>query len=127
MRIGISIAAGLSLTLPGARSSDRLPKKTEWPALRNEAKVKIAPTQAAMAKMIDPVSTAPWKIISLETKPLSGQTPEMARAQTVKPIAVIGISLASPPSLRRSVVPARCSTEPALRNSPLLYMAWLIM
>ena len=74
-----------------------------------------------------PVSMAPWKTISLETKPLSGQTPEMARAQTVKPNAVSGMSRRRPPSFLRSVVPARCSTEPALRKRPHLYMAWLIM
>ena len=89
--------------------------------------MKMAPTQAAMAKMTEPDSRAPWKTISFETKPLSGQTPEMARAQTVKPAAVSGISRARPPSFLSSVVPVRCSTEPALRKSPHLYMAWLIM
>jgi len=63
----------------------------------------------------------------LGDEPLSGQTPEMARAQTVKPNAVSGMSRRSPPSFASSVVPVLCSTEPALRNRPLLYMAWLIM
>ena len=117
-RIGMTIGAGLSFT--AATSFERGPKNTEWPALRNEAKVKMAPTQAATAKMTEPDSRAPWKTISLETKPLSGQTPEMARAQTVKPAAVRGISRARPPSFLSSVVPgpvldrARAQEEPAL-------------
>jgi len=57
MRIGRTIGASLSLVL--ATSVERGPKKTECPALRKEAKVKMAPTQAAMAKIGYPVSSAP--------------------------------------------------------------------
>ena len=52
MRIGRTIGRRAFLDLAGTRLVRGLPKKTEWPALRKEAKVKIAPTQAAMAKMM---------------------------------------------------------------------------
>ena len=48
--MGRTMAGWLSRT--SGTSRVRSPKKTEWPALRNEAKVKMAPTQAAMAKTV---------------------------------------------------------------------------
>ena len=58
---------------------------------------------------------------------MKGGTPDMDAAVTRKQAKVMGIRLASPPSLARSVVPVCRSTEPAVRKRPDLYIAWLIM
>ena len=53
--------------------------------------------------------------------------PEIAAAARMKQMNVIGIFRPIPPSFSSEVVPVCFSTDPAVRNRQLLYIAWLIM
>ena len=80
------------------------------------------------------LSKGPWraasvsaKNISFDRKPFSSGTPAIAAPAISASVAVTGMKRRSPPSLRRSRVPASWSTAPAAMNSEALKVAWLTM
>ena len=72
-------------------------------------------------------ATVSPKNISFDRKPFNSGTPAMAAAATIARVAVIGMHLNSPFSLRMSRVPASWSMMPAAMKSDALKVAWLMM
>ncbi|MCY1247668.1 hypothetical protein D9M72_610180 [compost metagenome] len=73
------------------------------------------------------MKTVSAKNISLDRKPLSNGTPAIEALATMARVAVNGISLYRPLSLRISRVPLSWSMMPAAMNNEALNVAWLRM
>ena len=71
------------------------------------------------------MNTVSAKNISFDRKPLRSGTPAIEALATIASVAVNGISLIRPLSLRMSRVPLSWSMMPAAMNSEALNVAWL--
>ncbi len=81
--------------------------------------------RAASTQAVELMNTVSAKNISLDRKPLSSGTPAIDALATIARVAVNGISLIRPLSLRMSRVPLSWSMMPAAMNSEALKVAWL--